>query len=157
MVIEAYQYLTEISLQNTTSTCNTETVPPVSPKSRKTCRKRPIPSDCGQIEHVPKSYRQTEPENINRIEENEIKIENPEFVQSETLAEDHNKPANAPIRSETNLDIAVIDSNKYEVIENGNESFELDFGSSIEIEQIETLAIKQVRFFPTFISNKWAA
>ena len=151
MVIEAYQYLTDISLQKTTSTCNTETVSPISPKSGKTCRKRPIPSDCHQIQHVPKSYRQTEPENVNRIEENEIKIESPEFVQPETLSEDNNKTANASIRSETNLEI--IDSNKYEVIENGNETFELDFGSSIEIEQIETLAIKQVRSFTTFITN----
>ena len=118
MVIEAYQYLTDISLQNTTSICNTDTARSISPNSGKISRKRQIPSDYDQIQHLPKSYRQNESENrLEEIEEikidemNEIKIEypdsGPELIEPENFAENQEKTAEAPIRAQTNFDVRV--------------------------------------------------
>ena len=141
MVIEAYQYLTDINIQHN----NTEPIdPPIIPLAAS--RKRSIPPECNEGPHRTKTSRPEKVES-NEVDEEIEEVESHSAHDTNDISVNNEFPINSistDLTDNSNSDIAIIDTGEAEKIENGNETFEVDFSSTMEIEQIETIEVKQV-------------
>ena len=143
MVIEAYQYLTDINIQHN----NTETInPPIIPLAGS--RKRSIPPECNEGPHRTKTSRPEKVES-NEVDDEIEEVKNHPVHDTDDISDNNEFPITSistDLTDNLNSDIAIIDTGEAEKIENGNETFEVDFSSTMEIEQIETIDVKQVNF-----------